>query len=136
MPEQLKIAQFTSYSMTLTTPTEINNNIQSYAPTKRPFNYNLEFLRGVAALLVVYHHTIVHKFVLDPAYMPDGLWKFEAPGHLSVLVFFVLSGYVIRLTNGAPIVGEKRESYLKKRFIRIYPIYALAALFTWIAFFP
>ena len=114
----------------------IDNTLPKKYLTKRPFNYKLEFLRGVAALLVIYYHAIVHKFTLDPAYMPGGVWKFIAPGHLAVLVFFVLSGYVIQLTNATPVLGSKVKAYLQKRFVRIYPIYAAATLFTWLAFLP
>ncbi len=103
---------------------------------KGQFNYNLEFLRGVAALLVVYHHAIVHKFLLDPAYQPTGIWAFNPPGHLSVLVFFVLSGYVIGLTNPNPLTGSTIGTYLKKRFWRIYPIYAISILFAWLIAYP
>ena len=103
---------------------------------KKQFNYNLEFLRGVAALLVVYHHAIIHKFLLDPAYQPTGVWAFNPPGHLSVLVFFVLSGYVIGLTNPTSLTKSTIGTYLKKRFWRIFPIYAVSILFTWLMAYP
>lgn len=106
------------------------------ASNKRPFNYNLEFLRGFAALLVVYHHVIIHKYLLDPAYQPTGVWAFNPPGHLSVLIFFVLSGYVIGLTNPKPLTGSTISPYLKKRFWRIFPIYAASIIFTWLIVYP
>ncbi|RZK37098.1 MAG: acyltransferase [Hymenobacter sp.] len=115
----------------LLTP-DINNTTSK----RKLFNYNLEFLRGVAALLVVYHHIIVHKHLLDPAYQPTGIWAFNPPGHLSVLVFFVLSGYVIGLTNPVPLTGVTIGKYLKKRFWRIFPIYAVSIVFTWLVAYP
>lgn len=93
---------------------------------KPRFDFNLEALRGFAALVVVWHHIIYHKYWLDPAYKPAGLLSFDAPGHLSVLVFFVLSGYVIGLAHAAPLQRGTILSYLKKRFSRIYPIYFLS----------
>ncbi|MBO0360820.1 acyltransferase [Hymenobacter sp. BT186] len=103
---------------------------------KRPINYNLEFLRGLAALIVVYHHVIEHSHLLDPGYAPKGVWSFNPPGHLSVLIFFILSGYVIGLTNPIPLRGKTILTYLKKRFWRIYPIYAVSVLFTGLISYP
>ena len=108
----------------------------SAVSNKRQFNYNLEFLRGIAALLVIYHHAIVHKLLLDPGYQPTGVWAFNPPGHLSVLVFFVLSGYVIGLTNAKSLVGSTIGVYLKKRFWRIFPIYAVSIIATWLIAYP
>ena len=92
------------------------------------FDYNLEALRGVAAIVVVWYHIVDVPRVLDPGYTPTGVWAFDPPGHLSVLVFFVLSGYVIGLSHANPITRNTIGSYLKKRLVRIYPIYALAIL--------
>lgn len=91
--------------------------------TTKPFNFNLEALRGIAALIVIWGHLIIHKYWLDPHYNPTGIFSFVAPGHLSVLVFFVLSGYVIGLNHSEPLRRTDILPYLKKRFTRIYPIY-------------
>ncbi|MBC6609610.1 acyltransferase [Hymenobacter sp. BT507] len=92
------------------------------------FEFNLEGLRGFAALLVVWHHIIYHRFWLDPHYQPEGYFAFNPPGRLSVLVFFVLSGYVIAIANPTPLTKKQILPYLKKRFTRIYPIYFLCVL--------
>ncbi|HEX8504325.1 MAG TPA: acyltransferase [Hymenobacter sp.] len=97
---------------------------------KRKFEYNLEGLRGLAALIVVWFHAVSVKNLLDPHYTPSGPLAYCVPGHLSVLLFFVLSGYVIGLTNKAPLTGAAIAAYLRKRFVRIYPIYAVALLLT------
>ena len=62
----------------------------------------LEGLRGFAALLVLYAHLTAPVTKLDPAYAPSPeWWRWEfATG--AVLLFFVISGYVIGLTNRAP----------------------------------
>lgn len=115
----------------------LTNTIEIPVPfKKKQFNYNLEFLRGVAAILVVYHHCIVHKFMLDPGYNPTGIWAFNPPGHLAVLIFFMLSGYVIGLTNKIALTKSTISIYAKKRFWRIYPIYLVCILFTWLIAFP
>jgi peptidoglycan/LPS O-acetylase OafA/YrhL len=48
---------------------------------------------------------------------------------LCVLVFFLLSGYVIGLAHKEPLTLKSTPIYLKKRFLRIYPIYFLCLLF-------
>lgn len=86
----------------------------------KKFDFNLEALRGVAALFVVWYHAVANNGLLDPAYR---ILAYSPPGQLSVLVFFVLSGYVIGLTHPNPLDKGTIFTYLKKRFIRIYPIY-------------
>lgn len=100
------------------------------APEKRTFEYNLEALRGLAALMVVWCHAIGIKNYVDPHYNPSGPLAYQVPAHLSVILFFVLSGYVIGITNKTPLTGSSVGTYLKKRFVRIYPIYAVAMLLT------
>ena len=41
-------------------------------PLRPKFNFNLEALRGVAALTVAWHHAIYHQRHLDPSYAPTG----------------------------------------------------------------
>jgi peptidoglycan/LPS O-acetylase OafA/YrhL len=96
-----------------------------------PYNYPLEVLRGVAALLVALGHVLAAGPSLDPNYRPSGVWQYAPPGHLAVLVFFLLSGYVIGLANPAPLATAKaRWSYLRKRFVRLYPLYVVALVGT------
>jgi peptidoglycan/LPS O-acetylase OafA/YrhL len=91
---------------------------------------NPEALRGAVALFVVFHHFIFFKQYLDPNYFPQSIAKFEPPGHFCVLIFFVLSGYVIGASNPNRLTSDKIMPYLKKRFIRLYPIYFIALTFT------
>ncbi len=107
----------------------------------------LEYLRGVAALLVVYGHVVVvgtldptspHSYFpfihataitignLNPYLWPE--WQVESlkvnTGHLAVSVFFLISGFVI-----IPAV-EKHGSrrFLIGRFFRIIPLSVAVAL--------
>ncbi|WP_460584663.1 acyltransferase family protein [Hymenobacter arcticus] len=98
-------------------------------PQPRKFNLNLEALRGVASIVVVWHHLVLYPYLLDPHYKPSGVFSFVAPGHLSVLIFFVLSGYVIGRAHSEPLKINDISGYLKKRFVRIYPIYILCIIF-------
>lgn len=97
----------------------------------------LEGIRGLTAFYVLVHHA---RLLLTLPYK-DGLLiypeKYEwydrlmvylfSPfkfGHEAVIIFFVLSGFVIHLKQAGPTFNFstfKLLSYLKKRVIRIYP---------------
>ncbi len=96
----------------------LNNSVKPKA-----IQYNLEALRGACAFFVVIYHVVLHNQYVDPAYFPQWMKFFNISGHFCVLIFFVLSGYVIGISNPGKLTGNKIVPYLKKRFIRIYPIY-------------
>ncbi len=81
----------------------------------------LDALRGVAALIVVFEHS------LDPL-LPEirgSISPWFDFGQYGVLVFFLVSGYVI------PVSLERRGSvrgFWITRFFRLYPLWALAAV--------
>jgi exopolysaccharide production protein ExoZ len=81
---------------------------------KRPaMLYNLHLLRVIAALSVVYFHTTsVAGLKLD--------WDVGSRG---VDVFFVISGFII-----AYIGTSKPERFLRRRLIRVVPVYWTATL--------
>ncbi|MES2391798.1 MAG: acyltransferase [Acidobacteriota bacterium] len=83
----------------------------------------LDALRGVAALIVVWHHFRLAFDVSDPRWY---LRPFFA-GEAAVMVFFTLSGFVLSMpvwTGRQPGYG----AYLVRRFFRIYVPYAAAVL--------
>ncbi len=93
----------------------------------------LEGLRGFAALMVFYAHLTAPATKLDPGYAPSPYWwRFEfATG--AVLLFFVLSGYVIGLTNRGPASAPGVRDFWRRRFWRLFPINAMAVALAWIA---
>ena len=99
------------------------------AVPRRRFEFNLEGLRGFAAVVVIFDHVVVHKNSLDPGYFLKGDWVTAPPGHSSVLLFFILSGYVIGLTNKSSLRRSTIGPYLSKRLIRLYPIYVVSLVF-------
>lgn len=99
------------------------------AVPRRRFEFNLEGLRGFAAVVVIFNHVVVHKNSLDPGYFLKGDWVTAPPGHSSVLLFFILSGYVIGLTNKSSLTRSTIGPYLSKRLIRLYPIYVVSLVF-------
>ena len=102
-------------------------------------NLNLEVLRGYAALLVMIGHLIFWHQYFDKTYFPEKLNYVLPPAHFSVLIFFILSGYVIGINHRNRLFGSEIITYLKKRFIRLYPIYFLGvslAIIVAINFYP
>jgi peptidoglycan/LPS O-acetylase OafA/YrhL len=95
---------------------------------------SLDGLRGVAALLVVFHHvalasiTSIAQAYLDvPPKTGTVAWVFySTPVHIlwggadGVLLFFVLSGYVLTLPALKRGVGWLDVSYYPRRLIRLY----------------
>lgn len=83
---------------------------------------SLQYLRAAAALLVVFHH------VRNPSnglFNPIAHWSF---GQAGVDMFFVISGYIMYAVakNDQPI------RFLRRRVIRIVPLYWVATLFLYV----
>ena len=97
---------------------------------------NIQFLRFVAAMLVVLYHSSAH---LKSTGLEQGLLfdVFEAVGFAGVDVFFVISGYIMAYTTTTSQGLENAISFFKRRVARIYsgywPFYLLAiAVFAWV----
>lgn len=89
------------------------------------FSVYLDLVRLSAAFIVFFSHLII---VGNPF-----LWRFKVfPGHLGVVIFFVLSGYVI-----AYVVYERKETFDKfivNRFTRIYSVVIPAMVLTYLSY--
>ena len=70
--------------------------------------------------------------MLAPHFELSGWAAFSPSGHVAVLVFFLLSGYVIGISTKPLISGADVRTYLRKRAIRLYPMYILALVFTFL----
>jgi exopolysaccharide production protein ExoZ len=81
---------------------------------------SLQWLRGIAALAVVYFHATLQVQHLNPSI------NVKAIGATGVDIFFVLSGFIMWVTTRSSDVGAKR--FLIKRFERIVPLYWLLSL--------
>ena len=88
----------------------------------------LGFFRLVLSIWVIDHHFGWSRTYIEPLLVE----RFGAAnlgylgiGHISVMAFFVLSGYVITwvLNNKYPANGTGVKAFLAGRFIRIYPLY-------------
>lgn len=84
---------------------------------------SLQLYRGLASLLVVFHHA---NIILDRELHQDGSFKIFHFGWIGVDFFFVLSGFIIFYIHQGDIGRSDRlRSFIAKRFVRIYPLYWL-----------
>lgn len=87
----------------------------------REFSIYLDLVRFLSALIVVVHHSNDRRIITDPV-------LFAGYGNSAVMVFFVLSGFVIAY------VTDKKErtprQYIVSRAARIYPVAIAAVLLT------
>jgi peptidoglycan/LPS O-acetylase OafA/YrhL len=111
-----------------------NSSYDDNLPTRLPllssklYEYELEGLRGFAAIVVAWYHFLPVTYLPTSYYTSASILAYVPPAHLSVLIFFVLSGYVIGLTNQRPLTAKTSPTYLEKRLLRIYPIYLVSIL--------
>ena len=90
----------------------------------------IDALRAVAALLVVWLHSAGTFGRINPHTPARENWLAFVPdridvGHIGVVVFFLISGFVIPFSIRAETVAPA-SSFLIKRFFRIFPAYWLS----------
>ncbi|MEK6749655.1 MAG: acyltransferase [Pseudomonadota bacterium] len=96
----------------------------------------LTWLRGIAALFVIFSHSLRASNVSYSAGdTPADVGVFRALdlGDMGVTLFFVLSGLTLYLSNGAIATARDAMGFYIKRFLRIWPAFAVALL-AYIAF--
>lgn len=86
-------------------------------------SFYLDLLRVIAAFGVVFVHANLPWF-------SNGLFLREQMGHKLVMVFFVLSGYLIAFTVSQKNKGSRQ--YLVDRFSRLYSVVLPALVFTFL----
>lgn len=89
----------------------------------------LDSIRGVAAMLVVIHHTFEAFLLQNEAAYPMLQHLFETInlGRLGVVVFFITSGFVIPWSLKKEGAGALKF-FAIKRFFRLYPAYWLSII--------
>ena len=91
----------------------------------------IQWLRAIAALMVVFHHTLFYEAALHVT-EPDPQAERELFGFSSwwfgIHIFFVVSGFI--MVHAAPDFGEAGawRRFLMRRFLRIAPLYWLIML--------
>lgn len=97
------------------------------SPAKR--DDALDGLRGLAALAVLCNHVGLATVgaICAPRWL---LWP--ADGTAAVMIFFVLSGYVIGLTNPPSAETKDVRLYVRRRLLRLMPINVVAVCLAWL----
>lgn len=81
----------------------------------------IQILRGYAAMLVVVTH-------LWSAGLVSSALRFSRIGGLGVDIFFIISGFIMCYSLRDRVRAEDCVQFLKKRVIRVYPIYLLVLI--------
>ncbi|MBI3776251.1 MAG: acyltransferase [Gammaproteobacteria bacterium] len=105
------------------------------SPKKSNSIEGVQYLRGVAALMVVFFHS--RSYFTDLA-----VWT--GVGARGVDIFFVISGFIMahstRHIDHASSIARESLAFLTKRIIRVVPLYWVALLWTsgpyWIDWLP
>ena len=114
----------------------------------RPFFHRVESLRGIGAVMVAGWHVsgwhvngialLPHRPWLEAGWFQNALGRFELallPGHSALMVFFVISGFVLRvsLQYGPQSVADATVRFHIARIFRIYPVVMLSMLLSAVA---
>ncbi|MFN3683208.1 MAG: acyltransferase family protein [Fimbriimonadaceae bacterium] len=102
-------------------------------------SFDLDFVRGVSALIVLVGHWrnlffVAYQDVAGPTLLDKAIYFLTGYGHQAVMVFFVLSGFLV----GSGVVrsmerGEWSWSrYAVNRFTRLYVVLVPALLCCWL----
>lgn len=98
--------------------------------------HNIQALRGIAVMLVVF----LHMYATEKKYSPDQILPdFLQLGVMGVDIFFVISGFImVTVTHHKAPHWQQARQFIVSRATRIYPTYWLisAALLAITVFFP
>lgn len=103
----------------------------------------LEALRGLAAIGVLFHHFVLaflpHLLNLSPTMTEDSVW-IGSPlfllvnGKAMVVIFFILSGYVLTLKGMSFQTKSELAFESSKRWFRLTPAVSLSLLISYLLF--
>lgn len=83
---------------------------------------NIEFLRVIGCIAIIllhmFNNAALHKFFAD-IHLYDKLWLMTKNGQKAVDLFFVISGFFFAYKFN---LNETAWEFLKKKFIRLYPV--------------
>jgi len=85
----------------------------------------LDAARGFAAAYIFVHHAALRAHW--------GPKRYLVFGQVAVMLFFVISGFAIRLSSRGPSEAIARRRYVSRRVLRILPTLVIALIITWVA---
>ena len=88
---------------------------------------SIQYLRAIAALLVVFYHAI-YQIKEYHSLFEGGIWRFGAAG---VDIFFVISGFIMWVTTSGRPADPLR--FIGRRITRIVPLYWIVTMLTSVA---
>jgi peptidoglycan/LPS O-acetylase OafA/YrhL len=94
---------------------------------------SIQYLRAIAALLVVYCHAIDCQIQFGTS-TQQKFYYLENFGAIGVDIFFIISGFIISYITATASKQLTIKEFLKRRFIRIVPIYYLVTAILFIIF--
>ncbi|WP_426060741.1 acyltransferase family protein [Hymenobacter sp. B1770] len=103
-------------------------------PPQTKFYYPaLTGVRALAAYAVFFHH--FNPFKDATSELGISLYELTHQLHIGVAVFFVLSGFLItsRYSAGLKLSWNWAKRYIQNRFARIYPLYFVLTVLTFLA---
>lgn len=89
----------------------------------------LDYMRFIAALMVVLHHWLVNGITngkVDTISGNDWAESWAKYGNLGVSLFFLISGFVITISTN----NKTARQFTVSRFARLYPAFWIALIFT------
>ena len=105
---------------------EVNAAVAPAARAEHASLIGIQVLRGVAALMVVFHHYV--GTAVERGFAIVGL-EHAAVGNAGVDIFFVISGFIMEYTVGARVFQSgERGKFLSRRMARILPLYWVLTL--------
>lgn len=90
--------------------------------------YSIQYLRALAAILVVYLHSINLQINCGGVSFQQNFYFLKTIGSLGVDLFFIISGFIICYVSSKESGIKSFVYFLKKRFIRINPVFYLSCL--------
>lgn len=93
---------------------------------RRPIFHSVQYLRAISAIFVIFFHSSIQSSIISGIYAPK-------IGKFGVDIFFVISGFVMWEST----IGRKVNpfTFLKKRWVRIVPLYWIFTLIATIVAF-
>lgn len=103
-----------------------NKRLALHKPDAKHKFHALDSLRGIAAIMVILQHFWEMNHASDARLKP---WLFFYAGHEAVILFFVLSGFVLSYQL-REFRWTEYSLFVWKRIRRIYPAYYASILFS------